>query len=101
MTENVTELPPPSTPQFTEPEFNQADFVVQDLTEQVAQQAKMIAILKANNAQLTGILKANASLLGLQVGPDGNLSPISQDIPQNRATRRASTPRKKAGTRNG
>ena len=80
----VTQLP------FQAPEFNQADEVVNDLTEQIAQQAKTIAILKANLKQLNGIIKANKDALGLEEDEQGNLSPVQpKPVPQNRAARRA------------
>lgn len=97
MTESAVESVPDnvtSLPQFTEPEFNQADFVVNDLSEQVAAQAKTIAVLKSNIAQLTGILKANAGLLGLVEDENGNMSPAPTKAAPNRATRRARTPKK-------
>ena len=76
-------------PRFITPEFNQAEEVVNDLTQQIADQAKTISILKAQVKQLDGIIKANAKALGLKVAEDGTISP---DVPPpNRATRRAAS----------
>lgn len=83
---NVTHLP------FQTPEFNMADEVVNDLTEQLAQQAKQLSMARANVKQLTGIIKANKDLLGLVEDSEGNLAPAPQGPPPpppNRATRRA------------
>jgi hypothetical protein len=79
----VTQLP------FQTPEFNMAEEVIADLAEQNAQQARQIAILKANVKQLNGIIKANKDVLGLEEDEQGNLRPAAPKPIVNRAARRA------------
>lgn len=68
-------------------EHDQVNFVVDDLSQQVAAQAKIISILKGEKAQLEGFIKANASALGMEVGQDGSVGP--KRATPNRAARRA------------
>lgn len=69
-----------------------AQFVVDDLSNQVAQQAKLIAMLRGEKAQLEGFIRVNADRLGLVAREDGSVSPKDDVVvTPNRAARRAAT----------
>ena len=75
---------------FQNPEFNQADFIVDDLAAKNGALQKDNSILRSQVAQLNGLLKANANKLGLIVQEDGSLAAAPVELPApNRATRRA------------
>ena len=85
MTETESE-PATVTPLFVNPEFNMGDYVVDDLSNQVAAQAKQIAMLRAQNAQLLAQMRANADKIGLIVGENGSLSVDENPAPVRRST---------------
>lgn len=93
MTENALETEDATvTPlTFAQPEFNQAEYVVDDLAAKNGQLQKENSLLKSQVAQLTGVMRANADKLGLVADAEGNLS-VAPQTP-NRATRRAATKR--------
>lgn len=87
MTETESE-PATVTPLFVNPEFNVGDYVVDDLSNQVAVQAKQIAMLRAQNAQLLAQMRANADKIGLVVNENGSLS-VDESPKPSRATQRS------------
>ena len=87
MTETESE-PASVTPLFVNPEFNVGDYIVDDLSNQVAAQAKQIALLRAQNAQLLAQMRANADKIGLVVGENGSLS-VDEAPKPSRAIRRS------------
>lgn len=57
-----------------------ADLVIDDLSGQVAAQARELAVRNARITQLESFIRANASVLGLTQSPDGDL--IVEDTAQ-------------------
>jgi len=76
------------TPLFVNPEFNFGDFVVDDLTKQIATQARELSTLRAQNAQLLAQMRANADKIGLVVGENGSLT-VDETPKPSRAIRRS------------
>jgi hypothetical protein len=77
----------PLTPTMVVPEFNQADWVADDLVAQITKLTKENAVLRSQIAQLDGVIKANADKLGLVVAEDGSMSTVAPPKPP-RAQRR-------------
>ena len=75
-------------PLFVNPEFNLGDFVVDDLTKQIATQTRELSMLRAQNAQLLAQMRANADKIGLVVGENGSLT-VDETPKPSRAIRRS------------
>jgi hypothetical protein len=78
-------------------DFNQAQSVIDDLTEQLLIKIKEVAFARTAVKERDAFISANAHLLGMEVGEDG-IARVPQTAPTsipgpNRATRRARTPK--------